>query len=1023
MPTGAEMLILQQSVKYYIELSWTRPLAHHEQADLQKLMTELAPALKRYQESPALTQPNTATGTSVASNASREVYRPQTIDSTPLVKLQTPFLTTMPTRKPNNANTKSIRVKKESNSQTLIGSDPNHTVPATAAVARPNKTTSNILGAKNTNRQSTVPQLDLGLTKPAPTASLGVKTNRLTDVTNINSSNNKNRTLDEKKSLPPTPQKKVLGNATNTINTTNTTANRTKVDNRPSAIRGDSVKRANTKRTRTFEDDESENDDYKENIDPRRPFSGRRRTTSQGAAVATIRSQITPRDTLSNSRDNVVNILDGRNYNENSNGNSYAYPPRTIPRALSQQQDQQRQNRFPSDSTSRSVTDASFVGQLRLSSVIHDGRTQIQTNASSVPYKQTQPQDSQCHSPPQTQGDDHSNIFRFGSRSLERDQYSPIEVPASVDDDESVKSLGDLRALTPEYPLALDHPKACVAALAAIPEIPEMVDYEEVPDSQCSQSSQSSGGTVEGATLAMPMFLENSLPEIEDDSLPSNNGLSRVTDTPTESTKLVDGVWCFDEFKDTILATVCSNHKQWIAVETRSRVLLWQLSDETSHTDCRWMRRFQLDKLSHGVRVMFAPDDSAAVIVNMTDSTIVHVPLASLSGEGDPEGITNTVWKEATWSRRCNSFIIDGKNDQKWIVAGSIIAGSVCLVDVSNPRQQPNSSCLSQTLCCTDVSEVASSIAQVQNSKSLILATFGETIVLWDLMSYDKPVAMVDVAEALSSFRLSLSADHQPYPTLVAATVPKLFLQAYNSGSNQSNSALPASQWPIFVTVGVKIGPSYHFENEHDQCALFLMNGSKIQLVHKYYGTRSISSAFASSQFLACQTITEDGKSASLQLWDLCDPESIATLALVTSAEQQNLLTQEPRQQQWVSRNSNHANSDTHNNCKTTDSLDGSSLSPPPSSLSFSSDEDDGLAQGSGHQLQVHAAAHSKLPRSTSLTSFLPAESMSLRSVAFMDRAAEVQFSLHAQYQWAVVVKQVRNVSTMHVVDFGALLY
>jgi len=105
-------------------------------------------------------------------------------------------------------------------------------------------------------------------------------------------------------------------------------------------------------------------------------------------------------------------------------------------------------------------------------------------------------------------------------------------------------------------------------------------------------------------------------------------------------------------------------------------------------------------------------------------------------------------------------------------------------------------------------------------------------------MSSTKPAAVIDISSALSSFRLSSCSQQQLEPIIVTATVPSKFLQTFNGSSQATTSTLPASRWPIFICLGVKSGASYRLENEHDQCALFLMNGSRIELVHKYRGTR-----------------------------------------------------------------------------------------------------------------------------------------------------------------------------------------
>lgn len=141
--------------------------------------------------------------------------------------------------------------------------------------------------------------------------------------------------------------------------------------------------------------------------------------------------------------------------------------------------------------------------------------------------------------------------------------------------------------------------------------------------------------------------------------------------------------------------------------------------------------------------------------------------------------------------------------------------------------------------------------------------------------------------------------------------------------------------------------------------------------------------------------MTPGGKAASLQLWDIGSPESIANMDLVASAKVQDVLSSEPRRS-W-----------TPSKAASLFSSGSSTLSPPPTS----SDEEENVEF-------VGTNVLSKLGHPT----LQPVESMNLRSVAFLDRAAEVQFALHGLHHWAVIVKRVHHKSTVHVMDFGALL-
>ncbi|GJJ70802.1 hypothetical protein EMPS_03152 [Entomortierella parvispora] len=1016
MSSGAELLILQQSIRHYIEISQTRELAVHEKSEYQKLAAALVPALKRFAEAPS-----TATH-SVA----------QTKNDT-TARMPSKPLTTIMANATGKANIpvldkSAVRLKKESSSQVVNKLD----------VAHRQKPT--ILGAKSTNR----PQTDLSLTGSTvlnPKSNVNKKDDLTKGPTVLDPKANVNKKTQDGQTKRPAKRQRPL----------------------PANNQNES-KKGHRKRTVTL-GGSSDDDDDKENVDPRRPYSGRRRTTLEGDSVAVIRSQINPRPALANSRDSIVNILSGnRGHIERGSFTltgtaphfDHAIQPRpTINRAIntarvnaqsnphtlsqesihplrlpslhapqpsqvqlqephqkilvhsleaSQQPHIPPQERLVSPRIQlRTVHDSSHVSSEAISHsrfMHHDElvRPPVEFEAQK-PY--TQPREATHDSllkpqeapsipefklefPTSTSLESHKE--ESGKHSQEPDVDSPFEVPPSVeDDDESLRDFEGLHEQTPEEPVIAERAKSNAQGLDA----PSITDLADVPDSQCSESSQ---GSLQ-ATLAVPMFLQNSLLEEVGESVPSGDDQEQVL--PTESSKLVDGVWCFDEFKENILATVCSNLEEWIAVETKAQVQFWQLENKVPLSDCKWMKRVQLEKTSAATRIMFASDDSMAVVVDMINYTLLRVPLTNEAVPGDPPSLSSAFWKGAPFSQSCNSFVMEGQDNRKLIVAGSTSSGSICLVDVSTIHGSDNP-CPSQTLIHVNTNEIASSIVQVKNSESLTVATFGETIVLWDLMSSSKPAAIIDLASILSSFRLTSSPQQQLKPVIVTATVPSNFLQTFNGGSQATSGTLPASQWPIFICLGVKSGASYHLENEYDQCALFIMNGSKIELVHKYRGTSSISSALASARFLACQTMTPGGKTASLQLWDICSSESVASMDLVVSAEAQNALSREPRRSWTPTKTASFLSS-------------GSTLSPPPTS---SDDEEE----------DTESVSTNVLPKSGRPV-FKPEESMNLRSVAFLDRAAEVKFALHGLHRWAVIVKRVGHRSTIHVMDFGAMLH
>jgi len=747
---------------YLIHIFKTRELAIHEKSEYQKLAAALVPALKRFAEAPTkaalpVTQTRCDATTRVPSKPLTTVMA-DAASKTNAVPDKTP-----------------VRVKKESPSQLVNKPD----------VAPRQKPT--ILGTKSTNR----PQTDLFLTGSTvlnPKTTVNKKDEPTKALTALNPKANVNKKSQDESTRRPTKKQRPLP--------PNNTQSESKKNHR--------------KRTATL-GGSSDDDDDKENVDPSRPYPGRRRTTRGGDSVAVIRSQINPRPILASSRDNIVNILGGnhghiergsftitgathhldyptqttsssnRSMNVarvNAQSNPRILPQESIDLVRPQSQQARRHSRIQPQETHRKsqihLQDASQQPhvqprELPLNSLIQPRVTHHNSGISfdKARHSRLQSQEEICRPPiepkvqtPYTLSQEamyafalepqeapsapkivqephdpsfHSQMAHDKNVSLERQNeelekhnedrsiHSPIEVPPSVDDDdESLKTFGDLREQTPEELETTERNRSCAHDLEA----PLVVDYADIPDSQCSQSSQ---GSLQ-ATLAVPLFLENSLLEDFGESVPSVDGQEGAL--PTESSKLVDGVWCFDEFKETILATVCSNFEEWIAVETKTQVQFWQLEDKVLLSDCKWMKRVQLDKSSTATRIMFASDDSLAVVVDMTNYTLARVPLTNEAVTGDTSSLSSAYWKGTPFSQNCSSFLMEGQDGRKLIVAGSTFAGSVCLVDISTIHDSGNP-CPSQTLVHSNTDAIASSVVQVKNSESLIVATFGETIVLW----------------------------------------------------------------------------------------------------------------------------------------------------------------------------------------------------------------------------------------------------------------------------------------------------
>ncbi|KAK3812862.1 MAG: hypothetical protein J3Q66DRAFT_346793 [Benniella sp.] len=606
-------------------------------------------------------------------------------------------------------------------------------------------------------------------------------------------------------------------------------------------------------------------------------------------------------------------------------------------------------------------------------------------------------------------------------------------------------------------------------------------EYDIVQNSQESEDLYSTSGSQE-MTCPMPEFLKD-LPEIlpeepTDDSpeepttfptpesLPairrtkdSLGGLDDVaiprTTTATrtecsqdrdaaESTEFTDGAWCIYNYRDEVVSTVCGYEKHWVAVETTSRVQFWQLQLDSRDSlfESKWRKRIQLDKTStHPIQVVYAPDDSFALVLQPLGHSFVKVKLETAQ-DTDQLHSRHPVftWSGADLSLTCDCFIVErrGSQDASNFVAvetyGLVFSanepGSICVLDI--PSDDKDDIPLYR-LNYSGTNERASSVRSVRNTSSLVLASFGTALVLWDLNDTSSPVSTVEVLCTLSLI-----------PSVVSAKVPGLYFEECRDMLRSDKP--PSSEWPILVVLEMcdievkdpnrdelslqssqKAGPidpqspkeagSYQDLRPgsvlDDRCALYMMKGHTISLVHKYQGSESISFASTSSQYVACQA-KRDGKDI-LCLWDISKPEFLFQFSLLDSLSTQDTGSQKQVQPSGTNQLVTLVTINDH----TLSSV--STLSPPPDDLS--SEESPTLSTVSSKESPRHPKREPTSESEGSQTR-RPMEWIDLTSVSWTE-CNKIRYSLQTKQQWIVVLQQDLNKkrpSIVHIMDLNPLL-
>ncbi|KAG0340374.1 hypothetical protein BG000_000065 [Podila horticola] len=270
-----------------------------------------------------------------------------------------------------------------------------------------------------------------------------------------------------------------------------------------------------------------------------------------------------------------------------------------------------------------------------------------------------------------------------------------------------------------------------------------------------------------------------------------------------QSTDCVDNVWCIDDFRSVILSTTCGHGDSWIAIETQLYVQFWHLELES---EGKWIKQSQHYKeASHYTQILFAQDDSYALIIDYTQQRYTKVSLST------SDAVSSVAWRSvAAPNDKLNAFIrLDAHGDDS-IVMGAEDAGTLLRIRVKTDMENSSVCVPAKQLYYAEAKGAARSICAVENTRSLVAAVFGQEV-------------------ALCTVTL-------PVMDIISTIVPSLFTQEY--AEMILSGALPPSQWPILAVIRLSELDNSSLDQNQDQCGLYVMREKAIQLVHKYQGTR-----------------------------------------------------------------------------------------------------------------------------------------------------------------------------------------
>ncbi|KAF9957021.1 hypothetical protein BGZ72_002259 [Mortierella alpina] len=645
------------------------------------------------------------------------------------------------------------------------------------------------------------------------------------------------------------------------------------------------------------------------------------------------------------------------------------------------------------------------------------------------------------------------NSPRIGTsaiRAIDLLEYEEVQDSQEPSTSQDILSLhGSLEPGSPSREEVQDpeYTPSCRGSLEPTLPLPEFLldhEYEEVPDSQESQSLQDELLCSQEPTLPQPNFLlgydteeEEAMDGRTEDGVngkvlsrpvPTTRSVAVASKAETasrvnnhlavESTNFADGVWCIDDCRQEVMSIVCGHGDRWIAVEMAKEIQFWRLQSYEDLSKSRWCSLFTHKKsCARSHQIIFAPDDCLAVIFTSLDTSYFLVQL-------DRVGQHTDVSQEVVMgsgvqpSLQCNGFIME-REDARYsinggpeydyiIVLGASEGGSLCLIPIPRWREGILLETVKvELLPICSSRDTVGSMVPVENARSLVLASFGTDLVLCDFYE-GLPVCTTDIASALPTHPYSLLAALPPIPTVLSATVPSMYFEEYPEHTS-------ASLYPIMAVLQMHHGPGNTLDTDvEDNCALYAMKDGAIELVHKYQGSNSVSVASSSSRFVMGQS-KQDGKDR-LFLWDLVQPEITAQFSLQEPPTREHLASQGSLHRVQVSTKIEEDEVDT---VSLNFFSDDSTLSTPPGVLSDSSEAEEsdrvqlpGRDKDEGVKLQERP-----LSRQSD-------EWIDLISVSWTERK-EVQFAVHPDQRWVIVAQQDKSMgctTAIHILDMVTLL-
>ncbi|KAI1316652.1 hypothetical protein EDD11_009687 [Mortierella claussenii] len=1067
--SGAEMLVLQQSIKQYIIARQSRLLTPHELQEFAKLKEQLLPSLLRYSQSRAslLTANSSENGNGDTTQRELSVSLPSCKGAASSNDRHEIYPIPPPTLRPNvqpqsgaSSSRNSIKAKPatvKSRRTAVKTKPPADTISLNLTQLDPRSSTAGRGAVANTGKKAGSrkrPKMEVYQDAENPQQKKKARVRKSKD--NVEDPDKENR--DPLGAAPSEPKKRALGDSTNLTksNINNITATQSELKGK-AVVRDSIVEKSNTKTTTksTTAQPKSTRGSKARQVPGARTTHAHATTTAVKDLPADSPAHLPARPLIVQQTHKIID----------DSCVATQEPVGIIAKTTEKD--------FSQD-TNKNVDESFFeegVGYQRqtrgkgknavieiMPSVEDDGSVisfepYIKVQGGTSPANQKRA--AECEEVP----DSELSNDMYGNNEGDEEATLPAPeflIESAPDDthDAAPQECGGTHKWQQEESLLGNSIEDELGEEATLP-MPEFLLYDALEEQQEAEKIQED---LEATTGPKAATLSDFVGEDDDDhlaSMPESADITAVLSVnpsqdvgTAESTGFSDGVWCIDDYKHGVVSTVCGHSEQWIAIETNSHVQFWLLINQGALPDSKWCRRVQLNKSSaHPIQILFAPDDSFAVLLNAMDRSIMKVTLEDLRDPCGPEiAHSRYLLTGATLSSKCEGFISKVDNTYT-LTCGADEPGAICLTSIPESEVSTETSLLSEKVSYLGTNEYASSVCLVRNTTSLTLVSFGTALVLWDLKYCYRPVSIADASIAFSPFPSPLPSSPLLTPIIMSATVPAKFFNEYQEmlGRNE----LPVSEWPLLLVLKMcdtEVDDSE--QSDADRCALYVMKGGGIELVHTYEGSRSISYVSASSRFVACQTKAH-GKD-NLCLWDILKPQAVAQLSLTGSPSHQDLVAQKIKTESDDCIYVKHESQEERRPLRDeTDDIFSSisTLSSPPglSTLSLQSLSEDGSLGRHNHEGKRqdaskpsimdpthaidHLADHGSFPRRPRAVACAPltrrpTEWIDLTSVSWMDRK-RVQFSLQEDQHWVTIVQQDmsrRNPSVVHIMDLTSIL-